>query len=89
MRYLLLVIILFSSAPVFAQPIPSVGDISDSAPIDTHPLFSTDATWAGSMVIAIAGLFVAAMVIGPMIDTAREDDLPASPDHSGHHAHHH
>ena len=91
MRSLLLAIVLWMPLSAYAQAIPPASDAGDSAaPIDTHPLLSADATWVGSMVIGIAGLFLAAIVIGPMVDAQKEDELPADPDHdAAHHAHHH
>jgi hypothetical protein len=91
MRSVLLAIVLLTPISVYAQAIPPTGDTGDTAaPVDTHPVLSTDATWAGSMVIGIAGLFLAATVIGPMVDAQKEDELPAAADHdAGHHVHHH
>jgi hypothetical protein len=78
MRTLLIVIFCLTSASAYAQPIPPAGDTGDAAPTDTHPVLSTDATWAGSMLIITAGLFLAAMVIGPAVQGENEDELPIS-----------
>jgi hypothetical protein len=97
MRLLLLAVVLCFSAAVYAQPI-SPGDVGDSttpdarqrdAENDTHPVLSADAAWAGSIVIGIAGLFLAAMVVGPMVHAEKVEELPAHASHDTHHAQHH
>jgi hypothetical protein len=89
MRLLLLAIVLCLTASVYAEALPPAGDITDSAASDTHPVLSADATWAGSVVIGIAGLFLAAMVIGPIVHSEKVEELPVDSGHDDHHAHHH
>lgn len=58
--------------------------------IDPHPVISSDGTWAGTVVIMIVALFVAAAVIGPIVRANLPEDVPLEshdepPGSSGHH----
>ena len=56
-----------------------------------HPVIPADSTWAGSMVIILIGLFVAAAVIGPIVRANTPEEVPPAHSHdeppgsSGHH----
>jgi hypothetical protein len=97
MRFLLLAVVLSFSSAIYAEALPPASDAGDAstadarsaAESDTHPTLSTDATWAGSVLIGIAGFFVAAMVVGPMVRAEAIEQLPPAADHADHHAHHH
>jgi hypothetical protein len=93
MRSLLLSVILCLSSPVLAEVAPSDVPLdsgsSDVHQADTHPVISSDATWSGSMVICILGLFLAAMVVGPLVRAEMVDDAPAVSDHDSHAVDHH
>jgi hypothetical protein len=90
MRSLLLAVILCLSSPVLAEMAPSDVPIDAGSPqADTHPVLSSDATWSGSMAIGILGLFLAAMVVGPLVRAEMVEELPAPSDHDSHAVHHH
>jgi hypothetical protein len=56
-----------------------------------HPVVPADSTWAGSVVIIVVGLFVAAAVIGPIVRANTPEEVPPAHSHdeppgtSGHH----
>lgn len=62
--------------------------VMDSAP---HPQIVADREWAGVMVIAIAGLFLTAAIVGPVVRANLPAELPPAHSHdeppgtSGHH----
>lgn len=48
-------------------------------PAVPHPILTTDARWAGVLLIAIAALFVLAAVVGPIVRAlAPEDHTPVA-----------
>lgn len=47
-----------------------------------QPVLSIEAHWTGVVMIGVAALFLAGMVIGPILK------LHEVPDESGHHSHH-
>jgi hypothetical protein len=57
-------------------------------PADTqpHPILSQDSSWAGVMLIIVLGMFLAAMVIGPVVRANMPDQPPAP--HSDEHQTH-
>jgi len=82
-------VLMISSAPTHAAP----GDDIETAPTvtaegrgpaainETHPLYSTDARWVGSVLVAIGGLFLAAMVVGPIVRAESPEVVPAAMSH--------
>jgi hypothetical protein len=56
-----------------------------------HPQLSYDSHWAGPMLIIIAGMFLAAAVIGPIVRSEAPQEVPPAHSHdeppgaSGHH----
>ena len=48
---------------------------------ETHPLYSTDARWVGSVLVAIGGLFLAARVVGPIVRAEAPDVVPVAMSH--------
>lgn len=92
---LLVPIVLWLSAtawaqePVLPEPLgspPAGAQPSDNGP-DTAPILAADASWAGTVVIVIVGLFVAAAVIGPIV-RAEADSLPPTFSHHEDPTHH-
>ena len=83
-RTVLLLVLLGLTCPVFAEELPpdTQGDTrSLPSSDDTHPLYSADANWVGAMVVAAAGLFLAAMVIGPIVRAEAPDAVPVAMSH--------
>jgi hypothetical protein len=83
-RAVLLLVLLGFACPVLAEELPpdTQGDTrSLPSSDDTHPLYSTDAKWIGAMVVAAAGLFLAAMVIGPIVRAEAPDAVPIAMSH--------
>ncbi len=61
---------------------------AEPARVAPHPGLSEDPFWAVSMVIIVAGLFVAAAVIGPVVRANAPDEPPVTPhDPAEHDAH--
>jgi hypothetical protein len=57
---------------------------ADDAPPDadeTHPTYSTDVRWARPALLAIAGLFAAAAVVGPLVWMRSRDTVPVAASH--------
>ena len=95
MRLWLLTIVLAALAtPMVAEepaaPTTSSGDVRPAeADADTHPVISTDATWAGSIVILIGVMFVSAWVIGPIVRSEMATEVPVAFSHDEDPSHHH
>lgn len=71
-----------------ASPAPLLADSDQADPV---PVISSDARWVGVMIIVIAGLFVAAACIGPIVRANLPGEMPPAQSHdeppgsSGHH----
>jgi hypothetical protein len=96
MRSWALAVILLAclATPVLAQEsgasTTSPADVrAADADADTHPVISTDATWAGSVVILIGVMFVSAAVIGPIVRAEMVTDVPVAFSHDEDPSHHH
>lgn len=95
-RFLHVLLLLFVLAPVCAHAEeqvapdtsnnPSASGSPDLGP-DTAPILSENAAWAGAIVITIAGLFVAAAVIGPIV-RAEGESIPSTFSHHEDPTHH-
>ncbi|MGH7176783.1 MAG: hypothetical protein ACREJC_05325 [Tepidisphaeraceae bacterium] len=103
-RIALLLIIVSSIAPraIAVQAHASgASHTSSTGAVDNepHPQLPAEVTWPGSVVIVILGMFLAAMVIGPMVrlmmppeapepvshhDAHRDSHAPESHSHHGH-----
>jgi hypothetical protein len=83
MRILALTLLLAIASPLAAQDIPTPA--SDA---DPHPIISTDAAWAGTAVIVILGLFLAAVVVGPIVRAEAPDAVPQAFSHKEDPSHH-
>jgi hypothetical protein len=56
---------------------------------DAMPHVSHDTRWAGSMVIVVLGLFLAAAAVGPVVRAEMPaEEEPESHGHDDHHGHH-
>lgn len=93
MRTLILMLVLFISATTFAQPAPETAAPETPAEArlrdtDPHPILSSAAVWAGGAVIIILGLFLAAVVIGPVVRTELPEDVPVAFSHEENPSHH-
>lgn len=60
--------------PTDLRPAPALDD-------DTHPIYSADAQWTGDVIVAIAGLFLAAAVIGPIVRAEAPQAVPVAMSH--------
>jgi hypothetical protein len=65
-------------ASLAAKPATELAAAED--PGDPQPILCDDATWAGVVLIAAAGLFVAAACIGPIIHLNLGPDIPPNSD---------
>src|ERR1700728_4549851 len=84
-RTIIFLTLLSLAGPALAEETP-VDNPTDLRPTaaqddDTHPLYSTDTHWAGDIAIAIAGLFVAAAVIGPIVRAEAPQAVPVAVSH--------
>ena len=81
-------------------PMPDSGSSTPAeepqhGPAYAHPTIPpTDTTWPGAMLIIIAGMFLAAAVIGPAVRANMPDEIPPDHGHDDHHdtgghGHHH
>jgi hypothetical protein len=83
-RTVLFLVLLGFLAPVHAEELPAdTGGDTRVLPAsdDTHPIYSADAKWVGNLVVAAAGLFLAAMVIGPIVRAEAPDAVPVAMSH--------
>ncbi len=88
MRVFLLLILLIFARPVLAEELNSDSGADSStdthaaqASDETHPIYAADSHWVASLVIGIAGLFVAAMVIGPIVRSETPEAVPEAVSH--------
>jgi hypothetical protein len=65
MRYLALLPLLISTTT-----------LADS--LDAHPTLSTNGSWVPVMLIIVAGMFLAAAVIGPIVRANMPEEIPPS-----------
>jgi hypothetical protein len=94
---ILLLVLLLTLCPAAAhaeEPLPpdaltgtsAAGQPAD-APPDTAPVIPTASTWTAELLIAIAGLFLAAAVIGPIV-RAEGESVPSTFSHHEDPRHH-
>lgn len=76
-------VLLMCSAASFtlAAETDHLASVADTQP---HPMLSQDGSWAGVMVIIVLGMFLAAMVIGPIVRA----NMPEEPPPAAHPAEH-
>jgi len=93
---LTLMLIVACATPVVADEL-SPGDSSNGSTADTrvhdvdadsHPMLPWNTIWAGSAIIAILGLFIAAMVVGPIIRSQFPQEVPDAFSHAEDPSHH-
>jgi hypothetical protein len=53
----------------------------ESAPSYSHPMMPNSTTWVGAMVIIVAGMFLAAAVIGPYVRWEMPEEVPVAHSH--------
>lgn len=81
-RMILLLLLSASGTAAFGDDtVVSTEGRGPAAVEETHPLYSTDARWVGSVLVAIGGLFLAAMVIGPIVRAEAPEVVPAAMSH--------
>src|SRR5262245_44725465 len=83
-RLMLLVVLLGLTNGALAQ---DAHPTTARAHADTHPVLSKDGTWAGSMVITIIGLFVAAASIGVVVRLNMPEQPPEPQPYDHGHGH--
>lgn len=71
MRLLTLALVLMMNSYTLAQ--------EQTVDLQPHPAFSENPAWAGSIVILILGLFLAAAVIGPSVRANAPEEYPPQP----------
>lgn len=84
-RIIILLMVLGSARPVLADESP-VDNSTDARPSaaaddDTHPFYSGDSHWAGAVMVGIAGLFLAAAIIGPIVRAEAPEAVPVAMSH--------
>ncbi|HVT87552.1 MAG TPA: hypothetical protein VHD56_01760 [Tepidisphaeraceae bacterium] len=79
MKPLMLGLVLLLSSMAMAQE-----SVHPAGPVDPHPAISQDSTWAGSMVIIVVTMFIAAAVIGPVVRACMPPAPPDVPLHDMH-----
>jgi len=93
---LLLAILALFPAGLFAQATATQPAVAELTPArfdepEPQPMLSADASWAGTLLIVVAAMFVAAAFIGPMVRTEAPREVPVAHSHdeppgsSGHH----
>jgi hypothetical protein len=83
-RICLLLIMICFAAPALAEETPADNPIEPrvtQGTDDTHPIYSNDSHWAGNVIVVIAGLFLAAVVIGPIVRAEAPQAVPPAMSH--------
>jgi hypothetical protein len=83
-RVIIFLAILSFASPAIAEEsaVDNSPDLRATAvPDDTRPIYSTDTRWAASLLAGIAGLFLAAVVIGPIVRAEAPEAVPAAMSH--------
>ena len=83
-RLFLLMMVLSVTSPMFADesPADNSGEARTTVAADEiHPVYSNDAHWAGPVLTVIAGLFLAALVIGPIVRAEAPQAVPEAMSH--------
>jgi len=76
--------------PAVATHAGHSAEAASSGHASPHPVIPAESTWAGSVVIMILAMFLAAAVIGPIVRANMPEDVPLEshdepPGSSGHH----
>ena len=82
--FLLLVMLSAAAPSAFSDDTditPATEGRGPAAVDETHPLYSTDAHWVEDVLIAIGGLFLAAMVVGPIVRAEAPEVVPVAMSH--------
>jgi hypothetical protein len=90
MRTLALALVLLFSATTFAQTSPDTAapETTQLRDSNAHPILPSAAIWAGGAVIVILGLFLATLVIGPVVRTELPEEVPIAFSHEENPSHH-
>jgi hypothetical protein len=78
---LTLLLALLTAAPALADDTDITPPGAPAAPDETHPTYSSDGRWIGSLLIATGGLFLAAVLIGRFIRTESPQTVPPASSH--------
>lgn len=79
---MIVVILSAGSSTSFADDTDVAPEGRGPAAVDeTHPIYSTDAHWVGPLLIAIGGLFLAAMIVGPIVRAEAPEVVPVAISH--------
>jgi hypothetical protein len=77
---------------LFALPAAADELAADATPAasvdDSHPILSSNAAWAGVVIIVVLGAFLAAAVIGPIVRVELPQTVPAAFSHHEDPSHH-
>jgi len=80
----LLLVMLALTRPAHAEETSpdNPGDLRPQMdPDETHPMYASSSDWVASFLIGSAGLFLAAMVIGPIVRAEAPDAVPPAMSH--------
>ncbi len=70
------------SASAFADDMDVAPEGRGPAAVDdTHPVYSTDAHWVGTLLVVVGGLFLAAMIVGPIVRAEAPEVVPVAMSH--------
>lgn len=78
---LILLLAVLTAAPALADDIDITPPGAPAAPDETHPIYSSDARWMGSVLIATGGLFLAAVLIGRFVRSESPQIVPPATSH--------
>jgi hypothetical protein len=78
---LILFLVLLGAAPALAEDSDTTPPGAPAAEDETHPIYSSDARWVATALIAIGGMFFAAVVIGRFVRTESLEVVPATMSH--------
>jgi hypothetical protein len=83
-RFFLMLMLMGASGSVaFGDEFDATSEGRGPGAVDeTHPIFSTDARWVGGVLVGIGGLFLAAMIVGPIVRAEAPEVVPVAMSHA-------
>jgi hypothetical protein len=74
--------LLVTTSAAMAEDTPPDNSTGDAPAFnDTHPVYSDDTHWTSELIVAIAGLLLAAAVVGPIVRAESPQAVPSAISH--------
>jgi hypothetical protein len=76
-----MLLLAISAATVHADDTDVTPPGAPAAVDETHPIYSSDARWVAGVLVAIGGLFLAALVVGRVVRAEAMETAPSAISH--------